>query len=188
MIGFRAGRIPNTRRVMFFIDSGYLRESLRQITGDENFALHKFPQSFAHKFMPSTTISPELIRTYYYDAIYDVDNPLYKERKSYFDALNSYENVEVKLGNLIKTTNGYRQKGVDILLTIDVLTKAYQDHFDYAILFCGDRDFLPLVKVVKDATGKKVCGMVFDGHFSNDLRNEFDKCIIIKSNEFHLIR
>jgi len=175
MIGFRAGRTPNIRRVMFFIDGGYLRESLKKITGDENFALYKFPEYFSHKFMSSSTIKPELIRTYYYDAIYDVDNPLYKERKSYFDALNSYENVEVKLGNLIKTTNGYRQKGVDILLTIDVLTKAYQDHFDYA-------------KVVKDATGKKVCGMVFDGHFSNDLRNEFDKCIIIKSNEFHLIR
>ena len=73
-------------------------------------------------------------------------------------------------------------------MAIDVLTKAYQDHYDCAILFCGDRDFLPLVQVVKDAIGKRVYGMVFDARFSKDLRNEFDKCIIIKSKELSLLR
>jgi len=180
-------RTPITRRVMFFIDGGYLRESLKQITGDENFALYNFPEYFTRQFFPSI-YNPELIRTYYYDAIYDVDNPLYKERKDYFDALNSYENVEVKLGSLVKTTDGYRQKGVDILMANDVLTKAYQDHYDCAILFCGDRDILPLVQVVKDAAGKKVYGIVFDGHYSKELRNEFDKCIVITDKNLQYLR
>jgi len=182
-----SGRTPITRRVMFFIDGGYLRESLKQITGDENFALHSFPIKLTYEFVTGL-FRPELIRTYYYDAIYEYDDPLYKEKKAHFDELNSYENVEVKLGSIIKTKNGFRQKGVDILIAIDVLTKAYQDHYDYAILFCGDRDFLPLVQVVKDSTGKKVYGVVFEGHYSDALKNEFDKYKIITNKNLHKIR
>ena len=184
---FSAGRTPMTRRVMFFIDGGYLRETLKEMKGDESFALYKFPLTFTHEFV-SGSFSPELIRTYYYDAICEPDDPSYKEKKAYFDALNSYENVEVKLGYLIKTKNGFRQKGIDILIAIDVLTKAYQDHYDYAILFCGDRDFLPLVQEVKDSTGKKIYGIMFDEHYSEALKNEFDRCKIITDKDLHKIR
>jgi|HubBroStandDraft_1064217.scaffolds.fasta_scaffold11268_4 hypothetical protein len=48
-----------------------------------------------------------------------------------------------------------RSKGVDIALTTDVLTHAFQNHFDVAILIGGDADYCPLVNQVK-SSGKQV--------------------------------
>jgi uncharacterized LabA/DUF88 family protein len=42
-----------------------------------------------------------------------------------------------------------KSKGVDISLTTDMLTHAFQNHFDVAILMAGDGDYGPLVGRVK---------------------------------------
>ena len=47
-------------------------------------------------------------------------------------------------------------KGVDIALTKDMLTHAFFDHCDVAVLMSGDGDYVPLVKEVK-RLGKVVC-------------------------------
>jgi uncharacterized LabA/DUF88 family protein len=48
-----------------------------------------------------------------------------------------------------------KSKGVDIALTTDMLTHAFQNHFDVAILVGGDADYCPLVNRVK-SLGKQV--------------------------------
>jgi uncharacterized LabA/DUF88 family protein len=47
------------------------------------------------------------------------------------------------------------EKGVDVALSVNMLSKAYKDHYDVAVLISGDGDFACVVKEVKDA-GKKV--------------------------------
>lgn len=42
-----------------------------------------------------------------------------------------------------------QSKGVDIALATDMLTHAFQNHFDVAILLAGDSDYRPLVGRVK---------------------------------------
>jgi uncharacterized LabA/DUF88 family protein len=42
-----------------------------------------------------------------------------------------------------------RSKGVDIALTRDMLSHAYKDNYDVAVLITGDADFLPLVDEVQ---------------------------------------
>ena len=54
-----------------------------------------------------------------------------------------------------RTRKGAKAKGVDIALTKDLLSHAFRDNFDTAVLVAGDGDYLPLVEEVK-RLGKRV--------------------------------
>ncbi|MFT3714057.1 MAG: NYN domain-containing protein [Archangium sp.] len=53
-----------------------------------------------------------------------------------------------------------KSKGVDITLARDLLSHAYRDNFDAAVLVAGDADFVPLVEEVK-RLGKQVFVLFF---------------------------
>jgi len=42
-----------------------------------------------------------------------------------------------------------KSKGVDITLTRDVLSHAFRGNYDIAVLYAGDKDYVPLVEEVK---------------------------------------
>lgn len=170
------------RRVMFFIDGGYLRAQLKRRTKKEDFKIDELINIVLGQFMVHPILG-ELIRTYYYDAIYDKPDERYEARKAYFDKLNEKDFVEVKLGEIVSSPKGDRQKGVDVLIAIDMLTKAYENHYDIAILLSGDRDLRNLVKAVKDQAGKRVYGVFFENHCPPELRREFDKYLEIKESQ-----
>jgi uncharacterized LabA/DUF88 family protein len=181
---------------MIFIDGGYLREGLLRTRDNDNWGIDYFNDNIVKVFDDYPLVG-ELIRTYYYDANYDLDDPLfddsihrekYQKNKELFEALGSKENVDVKLGRLVLSSKGPpRQKGVDMLFAIDLLTKAYFDQFEIAILFCGDRDFVPLIKAVKNFTGKRVYGIFYDRNCSSELRREFDRTFTIKGEAYNIL-
>ncbi|MGC8483848.1 MAG: hypothetical protein ACP5OE_09425, partial [Thermodesulfobium sp.] len=86
---------------MEFIDGGYLRKQIKDLTGTEriNFGalqsqLLHFPYTYAY----------EPIRTYYYDAIVERTpdtNIEWEEQNSYFEKIKDTELYEVRLGRLI---------------------------------------------------------------------------------------
>jgi uncharacterized LabA/DUF88 family protein len=125
-------------------------------------------------------VSFELIRTYYYDAQISEkeDRKKYREINKNMERVEYIPGFDVRLGTLKKTKDGYRQKGVDTLIAIDMLSKAYENHYDMAVLVAGDEDFLEVVKSVKN-TGKRVIGVFFRSHISENLMNSFDRCFII---------
>lgn len=185
MPSFTPGSTPAYRSVMFFIDGGYLRNSLKSMTGGERAVnFEGLPHKLNREFIRGR-LRGEIIRVYYYDAICEPEDSEYTEQKQFFEGLNNIPFVEVKLANLVKLDSGYRQKGVDVLLAVDVITKAYENHFDIAILLVGDRDFLPLVKAVKNLSGKRVFGVVFEKHYSEQLYREFDKRLILTKENIH---
>ena len=128
---------PSYRRVMIFIDGGYLRECLKRKFGNDTFSLNGF-QDLVYYLINCVKygrIEGELIRTYYYDAIVDeTEKDKRQAQKNFFSTLSNVSFCTVRLGRLIKTKGGYRQKGVDILMAIDMLTKAYENHYEIAIL------------------------------------------------------
>lgn len=72
--------------------------------------------------------------------------------------------------NVFKKPAGKSSKGVDITLTKDVLSHAYKDNYDVAMLITGDADYVPVVEEVK-RTGKLVCVNFFaDEGLSSELR------------------
>lgn len=75
---------------------------------------------------------------------------------------------------------GFKQKGVDVLLAIDMITKAYQNNYEFSIILAGDDDFVDVIKAVKD-TGKRVFGIYFKNHMSSKLFDILDVRIEIEN-------
>ncbi len=62
------------------------------------------------------------------------------------------------------------EKGVDASLITDLLSMAFDDNFDTAILITEDADFAPAVKYIQKKTSKKVIQAYFKRH-GDELRN-----------------
>ncbi|VVB89912.1 NYN domain protein [uncultured archaeon] len=177
MIISSGGSSISYRSFMIFIDGGYLRKGIKEKFGHDKIDFNGLPWILANKARWGT-IQMELRRVYYYDAItdYKEDQEKHKELEPYFENIQKIDNYEVKLGRLIKTNkeNGYRQKGVDVLLAIDMISKAHLDHYDIALLLAGDDDYLDMVKSIKDFTGKRVYGAYFEHNASKRLVASLD--------------
>lgn len=62
-----------------------------------------------------------------------------------------------------KDSRGQKSKGVDIRLTTDLLSNAFQDNYDVAVVISGDADYAPVFEEVK-RLGK----VVFLAFFANN--------------------
>lgn len=178
------------RPVMIFIDGGYLRDGFKKIIGREIGRRARATDDFRilqrslMRYIRYEDIVGELRRVYYYDAIVDPsDSPeKYEEQNSYFENIRKCDFYTVKLGRMIKTNGDYRQKGVDVLIAIDMLTKAFQNHYDIAVFVGGDDDFIDLVESVKELAGKRIYGFYFPRNTSKRLLNKFDSRIDLAYN------
>jgi uncharacterized LabA/DUF88 family protein len=68
---------------------------------------------------------------------------------------------------------GGREKGVDIALTMSMLTNAFNQNYDIGFLFAGDEDYVELVKEVK-RYGPIIVGSYFKDGLSVGLELSFD--------------
>jgi len=188
---FSAGSSVGISRVMIFIDGGYLRKRVSEISDGEinyNALASILTQNTAR-----SGVKPQLMRVYYYDAIPDLDDVntmpddpspsdafdemanLLDDQKEYLKKIRMLDLFDVRLGKLAWNAKGEKgQKGVDSLIAIDMITKAYQNQYDEAVLVAGDSDFLEIVKAVK-SVGPQVTGAYFENNTSQDLIYEFDK-------------
>ncbi len=185
-------------RVMVFIDGEYFEKEIRErkITdkGDEGISYHNLAYVLKDQ-LQRESIKPQLTRAYYYNALPNMDDlqhikdPKEREKiktkiesllnklKPKFDRIAALDMFDVRLGRLVYTRDGdFRQKGVDSLIAIDMLTKAFQEHCDEALLVAGDADFVEVVKSVKE-TKVSVAGAYFKSNINKDLLLSFDKKI-----------
>ena len=130
---------------------------------------------FANSLISSSTPSGKsynLIRRYWFSSFKGTD----QDRKEIGNRLrdNNFEPV------LFKKHNN-REKGVDIALTMSMLTNAFNQNFDIGILFAGDEDYVELVKEVK-RYGPQIYGRFFDLEFglSDELKLAFDHFAVLK--------
>lgn len=170
---------PLNPRIMLFIDGGYLRKALNDKYGKDIFDIHRLAEACVDFFTDQRL--PRIIqRIYYFDGeVLDKTLPRFIEDKKYHDELRKSQFVEIITGDLVKTPDGWRQKGVDLLIGINMLTKAFLDHYDCAVLIAGDRDFKQLVYTIKNQTGKRVYGVYFFDEIPDDFRTAYD--------DYHLI-
>jgi len=163
-------------KVIVFIDGGYFRELCRQQCGNDNINFENLLGLLVQGFdsHPNNRFQANLIRAYYYDAIVDENDPDYNIQRKYFDAIPENYPYTIRLGKLVKSSNkGFKQKGVDILMSVDAIAKAYQNHYDTGIFLLGDADFIPLIEGVKNA-GKKTMLVYHKANSSKELVNTFD--------------
>lgn len=109
---------------------------------------------FAQAFHPHGQ-SIEALRAYYYTSVVG-DEPKVISVREALRGLKFAPQVFKKASGTVKS------KGVDITLTKDMLSHAFLDNYDMAVLIAGDADYLPLVEEVK-RRGKTVGVGFFTG-------------------------
>ena len=178
-------------RVMIFIDGGYFRKTVSE-KSDGEINYQKLAEILTVHTQRANSKS-QLIRAYYYDAIpnlKDVDkmpdepdpseafgemSEVLEKQEKYLEKIRMLDLFDVRLGKLAWNAKGDKgQKGVDSLIAIDMITKAYENQYDEAVLVAGDADFLEIVKAVK-SVGPQVTGAYFENNTNLDLIYEFDK-------------
>jgi len=171
--------------VMVFIDGGYLRKWL----SDEcEIDIKKFDiNAYIVDKVQEIAYGPRIyliVRTYFYDGIAEHTEKEYNEQLTYHKYIqNKYANFEVRQGKLVrKSQGGFRQKGVDTLLAIDMIDKANSNQFDVAIVLAGDLDHLEAIRTVKNK-GKEVFGLLDAKTSAEDLRHAFDVKFPLKKDE-----
>lgn len=142
------------KRAVVFIDNGYFSKILKN-----HF---KEPDVDYELFSDNICGDSERLRTYVYDCMpYQSNPPTENERKrtakmnKFISCLRKLNRVEVRLGKLQKIyVDGkftFKQKMVDVLLSVDLVRLSWSKQIQDAILVAGDRDYVPAVKAAKDA-------------------------------------
>lgn len=133
-----------------FIDRGYLSEILKTQFNNNKIDYLKL----CNKILSDLKI--ERLRTYVYTCMPLVRNNNKQdiERKSkvqrFLTKLMRLPRFEVKLGKLQLIGNQFRQKMIDVLMSLDIATMSYESQIQHAIILAGDSDFIPAIKKAKD--------------------------------------
>lgn len=153
---------PSSRadeRVMVFIDGSNLYHVLGQTCGRHDLQFDKFAQKLAN--------GRDLRRVYYYnirqEAFEDRSNA--SDQDKFLSSLYDTPHLEVKLGIWKQRGSTMVEKGVDVMLAVDLVTRAYKDQYDTAIIVSGDADFYPALQAAKDV-GKHVEVAAFETNIS----------------------
>ena len=187
---------PGTMKIMIFIDGHYLNKNIYdKVDGKIDYAALAHYLNIHARF--DNFIGPIMIRAYYYDGkpdVRDIENFEEQKReevkKKIEYAIDNQEKkltqirntdlFDVRLGHAVIMGNmEFRQKGVDLLIGIDMVTKAYDGQYDAAVLVAGDSDFVELVKAVKHI-GPRVIGAYFENNIRKELIASFDKRFVLK--------
>lgn len=197
--------------MMIFIDGGYLRQNVKNLVKNDDIDYPKIADYLRDNGRLDTRFAAHVIRNYYYDGIANVKDignfgqnsaeetaiamSMLREKElkqeEYVKKIKDLQLFEVRLGRLVLSTTGgvenqknwsWRQKGVDGLIAIDMITKAYEGQYNTAILLAGDADFIEIVNTVKNM-GTNVVGAYFPGHISQELEYSLDKKIELRVGE-----
>jgi uncharacterized LabA/DUF88 family protein len=128
-----------------FIDGAYLRrrymDCMRELLGVEGEI----------DFM---RLKGGASKAFYYDCLDDIRRDKEGEadfrkrvegQESFFNAINALRGYHVRLGTLTGSYKKVRQKQVDVLLAVEMLTHAFHKNMTQATLIAGDLDFKPIV-------------------------------------------
>jgi len=159
--------VEKKERVSIFIDGSNLYYSLKDLGVSKiNF----------QKLVGLLKKNRLLISIFYYNAPLDisVDAKKYWDQQKFFDALRRLPGFNVVLARLRKHkkedgTYEFQVKGDDVYLAIDLVSGAYENLYDTALIVSGDEDFVPAIKKVQKL-GKKVENIYFCTTSSNYLK------------------
>lgn len=149
--------MPDRERfAAIFIDGGYLDKVLRNEHASASIDYDKLATEMAGGL--------SRYRAYYYFCRRWMSlHPTEEERRlqadqdRFFERIKSLPRFEVRLGHLKKRGTDvsgkpiFQQKGVDVLLAIDVVRIALKGEVSQIAILAGDGDYKELIQVAKDA-------------------------------------
>lgn len=168
-----------SERVAIFIDGSNFYHSVK-----ETFSLHDNQIDFS-KLIELLRKGRLLIGVYYYNAPLDrgYNFDIYRKQQKFFSELRRIPGFHVVLCNMRKIrqpdgTYEFAVKGDDIHLATDMLSFAYENVYDVAILVSGDGDFVPVIKKVQKL-GKNVENAYFSVSRSDFLRSVCNSSVLL---------
>ena len=169
------GLAVKSEKVAVFIDGNYLNTKLHQHgIHVENLDLKLFSDLLCagcYRF-----------RTYYYDGKPHEDFPKKNEIEKFQESLKTLPRFVVRLGRVLKSEKGYRQKGVDVLLAIDLTEISVSRAVDRAVIVVSDTDYIPAIKKARDNFTLVTLYYFDDPNFSQKLKDECDECLEITTD------
>jgi len=96
------------------------------------------------------------------------------EKKKWYEDLSNLSGYVIKASFDKMAFNATIEKKVDIKIAIDIISLAYENAYDTAVLVSGDGDFVPVVRKVKELD-KKVEGWAFRYSLANALKEELEQ-------------
>jgi len=184
------------KKTILFIDSGYL-SFISKYFGEGKPLKYKI-EKFAINIAKEIGLDCQTI--YFYIAPpFQSPTPTKEEniRKASYDKfikkLKSIKpKIKVREGRLQKIGETFQQKGVDTLMTMDLLKIAQQKEIKKIIIITSDTDFVPIIKDIKDSYGIEIILAYFTDKkrksafsLSNHLWKIVDKKILIKRKHFN---
>lgn len=169
-------------RLMVFIDAEYVIQKMKELKVKRTPSKRK--DILWDNIIKWVSMGRQLIRSYYYSAEFNKEeNPqTYYEQQEYFRHLKlTIPFFEIRLGRLVRVHGGWIQKGLDVKIALDMLSKAFMNHYDVAALFSGDSDFADVIMEIKERHGKKVELYTFNTSIHDALRFAPDRHIVISS-------
>ncbi|MDD5192248.1 MAG: NYN domain-containing protein [Candidatus Nanoarchaeia archaeon] len=163
-------------RISIFIDGSNLYHSLKRL----NISKIDF-----QKLINKLKNNRKIVSVFYYNAPLDINYNLktYWEQQRFFDELRKLSLFKVILCKMRKIRKegkiiDYEVKGDDVHLTVDLISGAYENLYDVAIIVSGDEDFVPALKKVQQL-GKKVENAYFISSSSSALKHSSNVSICI---------
>ena len=165
------------KRVIAYIDGFNLYYGLRSKHWKRFYWLNL--QKVAQLLLKS---DQKLITTKYFTSI--ITHPKSKNRRQsiFLEALDTLRDFQIYYGHFLENTivcrncghmhNTYHEKMTDVNIAIELLSDAFQDHFDVALLISADSDLVGPVRMVQRLFPKKRAVVVFPPkRYSNALKH-----------------
>lgn len=139
-----------TDRIAILVDGSNLYHYLRELklTGLAEFDYKAFAQFLGRG---RTVVSS----TYYIGKVRSHGDAKGEELRRWQQRLVAHlqnSGWKVEYGHMLEHNGVFQEKGVDVHIAVDLLTGAYEDHYDTAVLVSSDTDLIPAVLAIR---GKK---------------------------------
>lgn len=161
-----------------FIDGGYFSKLIKNYYGKLEIDYVKLCNAIFSK------LKLERLRTYYYHSLPVVrvgnndDERRHRNMQSFLISLKRLPRFEVKLGKLQLIGGQFKQKMIDVLMSLDITSMCFDKQITQVILIAGDADFVPAVKKAKDY-GAIVNLYYHPSSAHNELLDEVDELHVI---------
>lgn len=168
-------------RASVLIDGGYLNSVLKKHFNEADINYAKLCEVICSK------LNVERLRTYYYHCMPIVrkgnknDEKRHAVMQKFISKLKRFPRFEVKLGRLQLIGGQFKQKMVDILMSLDMVDMCFDNQIQQVILIAGDSDFVPAIKKAK-AYGAIVHLFYHPESVHHEILDEIDELHVI-SNE-----
>ena len=197
MNGLPQDPMPPLRRIMMFIDGENLVMRYQELLAKGKMPLENVVHAKDTYVWIQSTWMPRyhiVYRATYYTYVQGDDDKVNTTSEAIKSlTFNQYQplhqnHVTPGIANTLypkvyKKGKGKKAKGVDIQMTVDILTNVQQDNMDTVYLLSGDGDYRPVIEECI-RRGKQVCVAAFSAGLSDGLKLIVDQFICLDNYYF----